>query len=174
MDKPEWQNLDWLCFIPSGLSPRDLILHFRHKVKDHSDHNNDNSDDDDGCVSDCVVFWIFTLQVLILFKLILLEKKVSVGTVCCLSEGLETKLTLTSCLSFLPPTSAGAVLCVSRQQTGRRTDDGPVTVPRSESLLSLSEWRVVMTSSIRCWPDCGACRYDRARPGGLLPLQAQE
>lgn len=52
-------------------------------------------------MSDCVVFWIFTLQVLILFKLILLEKKVSVGTVCCPSEGSEMKLTLTSCLWFL-------------------------------------------------------------------------
>lgn len=128
-----------VCFIPSGLSPRDLILHFRHKVENHSDHNDDdNNGDDDGCVSDCVVFWIFTtsgshpLQADPAGE----EGERWNRLLPVRRPGDETD---SDFLFVLPPTSAGAVLRVSRQQTGRRPDDGAVAVPRSESLLSLSE-----------------------------------
>lgn len=58
------------CFLSVGLSPRDLILHFRHKVEA-------TRRDPTVCVTVIGNFFYLPFQVLILFKLILLEKKVS-------------------------------------------------------------------------------------------------
>ncbi len=75
-----YPHLLTLCCVSSGLSPRDLILHFRHKVENY------RLDNIYACCSHTCQLW-FQMSViiylkflpskaLILFKLILLEKKV--------------------------------------------------------------------------------------------------
>lgn len=129
MSAPKCQKIPHLLtllFVCSGLSPRDLILHFRHKVENTNWAKTLMS----GFITTSVIPVMSPSQVLILFKLILLEKKVREA----FSAFNVWKVTLNFLfLMIWFVLFAGALLRVSCQQTSRSSDDSFITVPRSET-----------------------------------------